>query len=133
MKIFYANIAIVLLFLSTNSLAAEEYAKVTFYNNSNKLLKCSLKKNGEYLPFIRLHPETSKHFDYFKLASQVRCSTEVNKAKRSSTMLTYFSVETAGVYEILQGNVPCKTCSKKYRLATIVTFPDGEPHYTKFK
>jgi len=108
-------------------------ASVSFVNNSEKLLKCDTQTDNDYTPFIRLQPGSSKHFENFKLGSQLRCLTEVNKTPHSTTMLTYFSVNTEGVYELLQERVACETCLSKIRWATIVTFPNGEAHYTKWK
>ena len=124
---------ILILLLSGDAMATEGETSVSFANNSEKLLKCGIKTDTDYTPFIRLQPGSSKHFENFKLGSQVRCSTEVDKIKRSTTMLTYFSVTTEGVYELLQERVACETCPLKVRWATIVTFPNGEADYTKWK
>lgn len=133
MKYHIFFIVLLLLLLSGNAIATKGNSSVSFVNNSEKLLKCSIQTDNDYIPFIRLQPGSSKHFDNFKLDSQVRCSTEVDRTARSSTMLTYFSVKTKGVYELLQERVACETCTSKIRWATIVTFPNGEAHYTKWK
>ncbi len=104
---------------------------VSFVNNSPKLLKCSIKKNKDYIPFIRLEPGKSKSFESFKLGADVRCSTEIEK-DHSTTTLTYFSIKTGGVYELLQEKVSCESCPSKIRWATIVTFPNGDAFYNKW-
>lgn len=111
---------------------SSEDKNVTFLNNSEKLLKCWIKIGNEYTPFIRLEPGKTKEFEGFKVDSDVRCQTEIDK-NRSSTMLTYFSIKTEGVYELLQERVHCETCPSKVRWATIVTYPNGEAFYTKWK
>lgn len=108
-------------------------ADVTFINNSEKLLKCSKENDKEYIPFLRLKPNGLKRFENFAIGSKIRCSTQISEIKRSSTMLTYFTVKTAGIYELLQANVKCDTCPSKVRLATIVTYPNGDSDYTHFK
>ncbi len=133
MKYFRFSIFSILLLLSGNAMATEGNPSVSFLNNSEKLLKCDVQTDNDFTPFIRLQPDSSKHFENFKLGSQVRCSTEVNKTARSSTMLTYFNVNAEGVYELLQERVACETCPLKIRWATIVTFPNGEAHYTKWE
>lgn len=121
----------ILFLLSVNAMANDGKSGVTFVNNSEKLLKCGLQTGNEYTPFIRLQPGGSKHFENFKIGSHVRCSTDIDKIERSSTVLTYFTVNTEGVYELLQERVACDTCRLKFRWATIVTFPNGEAYYTK--
>lgn len=101
---------------------------VTFVNNSPKQLGCSIRSEAGYTPFIRLQPGKEKNFQNFKRGSEVRCHTDIEKT--STTVLTYFSVKSEGTYELLQELVPCKTCTNsKFRLATIVTFPNGEAFY----
>jgi hypothetical protein len=130
---YYIIIALVtILLLSENSMAISGNSGVTFMNNSEKLLRCDLKTGNEYTPFIRLQPGSSKHFENFKIGSQVRCYTDIDKTGHSSTPLTYFSVNTEGVYELLQERVACETCPAKFRFATIVTFPNGEAFYNKY-
>lgn len=135
MKYFRFSILVMLFLLAGNAVAVatEENASVSFVNNSEKLLTCGIQTKKDYIPFIRLQPGSSKHFEGFKLGSSVRCSTDIDKTERSSTMLTYFSVNTEGVYELLQERVPCETCPLKIRWATIVTFPNGQADYTKWK
>lgn len=130
MKILQISLFTVIFTLVANAYAVEENnIDVTFLNNSPKMLRCGIKGHVDYTPFIRLHPENSKRFQDFKRGSEVRCQTEISD--RSSTMLTYFSVTEAGTYELLQENVPCRTCTaSKVRLATIVTFPNGEASYS---
>ena len=132
MKYFQIYVFLILL-LSGHAMATEDKFTVTFVNNSEKLLKCGIKTDTEYTPFIRLQPGSSKNFENFKLGSQVRCSTEIDKNKLSTTMLTYFTVKAEGVYELLQERVACETCPSKVRWATIITFPNGEADYTKWK
>lgn len=129
----YFLLPCLIIICSGNAITAENSKGVVFVNNSEKLLKCGIKTDNEYTPFIRLEPGKSKSFEGFKLDSDVRCSTEVDKNQGSTTMLTYFSVKSEGVYELLQERVPCATCPSKVRWATIVTFPNGEASYTKWK
>jgi hypothetical protein len=133
MKYFRFFMFLILLLLSGNAFAAGGKSSVAFVNNSEKLLSCSIQTEKDYIPFIRLQSGSSKRFENFKLASQVRCQTEVDKTERSSTFITYFSVNTEGEYELLQERVPCESCPSKIRWATIVVFPNGEAHYTKWK
>lgn len=131
---FFAKIMLpcLLIFLPVDSLSSDTKG-VVFVNNSEKLLKCWIKTGSEYTPFIRLESGNSKSFEGFKIGADVRCSTEVDKKQGSTTMLTYFSVKSEGIYELLQERVPCATCPSKVRWATIVTFPNGEAFYTKWK
>jgi len=93
--------------------------------------ECAIKKNNDYIPFIRLEPNKSKSFEDFRLGSEVRCSTEIER-DHSTTLLTYFSINTGGVYELLQERVSCESCPSKIRWATIVTFPNGDAFYNKW-
>lgn len=131
MKNLERYLLVFLLFIGGNAMATENSPQVSFVNNSDKLLKCSIKINNIYTPFIRLKPGSSKYFDGFELGSQVRCTTFIDKTQRSSTILTYFNVKTDGVYELLHEIVPCDTCTSKFRPATIVVFPNGESYYAK--
>ena len=131
MKICLFSVLVMLLLLSSNAMAIGGIPSVTFVNNSDKLLKCDVQTDNEYTPFLRLQPSGTKRFENFKLGSQVRCQTDINE--HASTMLTYFGVNIEGTYELLQEKVPCETCPLKIRAATIVTFPNGEAHYTKWK
>lgn len=109
-------------------MATEGNPKVSIVYNSEKLIKYGIQHDDDFKPFIRLQADSSKHFENFKLGSQVRSSTEVTKTARSSTMLTYLSVNAEGVYGLLQEKVACETCSSKIRRATIASFPNGEAH-----
>ena len=131
MNLRLLSMFVVLLLLGSNAIANEGKPTVTFNNNSDNLLKCEVKTDNEYTPFIRLQPGASKRFENFKLGSQVRCQTIIDD--HSSTVLTYFNVNTEGIYELLKERVHCETCPSKLRWATIVTFPNGEAYYTKWK
>jgi hypothetical protein len=128
-RILFA-ITLFISFLNFNTTSrAKELGDVTFINNSEKLLKCSQLKDKKFIPFLRLQPNGLKRFNGYEIGSEVRCSTEVVK-KKSSTILTYFTVDTAGTYELLQANVPCESCTRKFRLATVVVFPNGDSDYS---
>lgn len=131
MKIHQVFVLCLLMLFSSCVFSYAGTKNVTFLNNSPKLLKCWIKKNNDYIPFIRLEPGKSKSFEDFKLNSDVRCSTEIEK-NHSTTMLTYFSIKTEGVYELLQERVSCESCPSKIRWATIVTFPNGDAFYNKW-
>jgi len=105
---------------------------VKFKNNSDGLLKCSLKQSDNYVTFIRLQPNESKSFGSFTKNNSIRCSISINK--RATTVLTYFPVVQSGNYELLKEYVSCKKeCNgkKDYRWATIAVLPDGTSIYNK--
>lgn len=128
------NFIICIFSLLFSKVSFSQENNVIFYNNSSKLLKCSIKDGNDYLPFVRLGPEDSKSFDLFIIGKEIRCSTVIDKNEGSSTTLTYFEVKDIGKYEFLQEYVSCPKCSgkNKNRYATIVVFPNGKPFYTKF-
>jgi hypothetical protein len=127
----FSLFSLMFLFIGHSYANGENTINVTFVNNSPKQLGCSIRNEAGYTPFIRLQPGKEKNIQNFKRGSAVRCHTEIEKT--SSTVLTYFSVNSEGVYELLQELVPCKTCTNsKFRLATIVTFPNGEAFYNKY-
>lgn len=118
---------LVLLLLPQVANAANE---VTFRNNASGEVKCELQSMGkEFVPFVRLQPGESKRFVNFKVGSTARCYTAIVPG-HSTTMFTYFSVDSDGEYEILRELVKCKTCtSLTTRSATIIVPPNGQAIY----
>lgn len=118
--------------LNSSGLLASDDIEVVIFNNSDKLLKCQRNDGKGYVPFIRAMPNERKEFKSFKKASNVRCSTSLDRD--SGTFLTYFSINQAGLYELLQEMVPCEKCQNgsETRWATIVVYPNGESFYTKW-
>lgn len=105
---------------------------VTFINNSDGRLKCSVFSEGGYVPFIRLSPNQSKAFSNYRLPKKVRCSISIDH--RSATALTYFIVAEYGEYELLKEYVDCSSCKNRdYRYGTIVVHPNGKAEYNKLK
>jgi len=119
--------------ISISSHGSGQSVNVTFLNNSSNLLKCSTYTNGKYTPFLRLHPEQSKSIAAFAKGSALRCWHQISS--NSSTPLTYFNVNQAGIYDLLMEKVECgRECSNvKSRWATIASLPSGEAIYNKME
>jgi hypothetical protein len=102
---------------------------VSFRNNSAGTLKCWVSINNTYIPFLQLEPKEIKTFFDFKLGSPARCQTSINQ--NTSTVLTYFVVDSSGSYESLREYVDCTTCASgvTYRYATIIVPPNGQAKY----
>ncbi|GEM_PF-1547731 len=127
---------VILFFCSIFPVFSQENGiSVTFKNNSNNILQCGIFEQDDYVPFINLDGKQDRHFDNFTVGSKVRCSIAIDG--RSSTVLTYFDVTSAGVHELLIDKVPCPSCREKggqdWRWATIIVSPDGHANYNRLK
>jgi len=116
---------------SINCLASQLTLNISIYNNSNNTAKCSILKNGQYIPFIRLQPEQSKSLSRTSKNTKVRCHHQLTY--KSTTALSYFNVTETGRYELLMEYVKCgKECkNKNFREATIIVSPSGDPTYNR--
>ena len=118
--------ALSILLLPLLAMASDD---VAFKNNAPAEVKCELQVNGKFVPFVRLQPGESKAFNNFKVGSGARCYTAIVNGY-STTMYTYFTVESKGMYEVLRERVKCKTCTgSATREATIIVPPNGQAMY----
>ncbi|WP_295392372.1 hypothetical protein [uncultured Thiodictyon sp.] len=111
------------------TVAQDALITVSFTNKSSNTLHCGMLSNGEYFPFLLLEGKTEKRFDEFASGAKLRC--QIDLAKNSYTILTYFEVKTPGAYEFLLEKVPCTGCrtAGEWRWATIVVDPHGKADY----
>lgn len=116
--------------LNVPVLSQEKSISVSFKNNSNNILKCEVLGQSDYVPFINLEGKQERHFDNFNAGSKVRCYISIDN--RSTTVLTYFDIISAGNYELLFDRVPCPSCRGiDWRWATVVVYPNGQADYNR--
>lgn len=106
---------------------------VTFRNTSNEELRCSIRPYAEFIPFLSIKSGGEKRFDGFKAGTRARCSIFFDGGAYS-TILTYFVIDKAGVYDILLERVHCDTCKNRtWRWATVVVDPSGHPEHSRYR
>ncbi|MAT94132.1 MAG: hypothetical protein CME59_16245 [Halioglobus sp.] len=107
---------------------------VTFVNKTGGTLSCTKQVDNDFLAFLELEDNETKHFSNFSLPTQVRCSADLSKksARSSSTLLTHFNADAEGEYTALLQFIECDDgCGQGWR--TIIVMPSGEPHFTRYK
>ncbi|MGZ8137259.1 MAG: hypothetical protein ACXW1W_11275 [Methylococcaceae bacterium] len=129
----YLSVAILYFGLIFPVFSQENNISVIFKNNSNNTLKCWILEQNDYVPFINIDGKQERRFENFNAGSKARCSIDIDG--RSSTILTYFFVTSAGIHELLLDKVPCPSCSEKggrdWRWATIIVHPNGQADYNR--
>lgn len=117
------------------SVPVPETLAVAFRNaaeNADNGLACEIGGPAGFTRLLYLKPNGIKGFDALPKGAQIRCHIALDE--RSSTMLTYFVLKSAGTYELSLEKAPCASCrGQDWRWATVVLDPAGHSDYTHFK
>ncbi len=108
---------------------ANKNGSVTFTNSSKVTAKCQKfsRLDDVWVTFLKLKPNANKSFKQFRFNNKARCNTSLNDG---TTVFTYFSIKTKGVYDIIQDPMKLKRKSKENKRdwywSTLVVLPNGE-------
>jgi Trypsin-like peptidase domain len=105
----------------------KNFLDVQFRNMTSQLLECEYRSGDTYKSFFSLRGNLfSSNYQIYS-GTQLRCWTQLDQ--RSYTFLTYFNIDSAGVYKTYLGEIKS---GNGRRSATVISYPRGQLHHTRF-
>lgn len=104
---------------------------ITIRNGSYNELSCLNYAKNKMQTFLTLNGKQERSYQNIKEGEYIACDFKIDN--RSTTILHWFHLKSAGTYTLLLEQVECKTCTgRNYTFGTILVTPDGKKEVPNF-